>query len=117
MQSVLSKGIVFRLIYLLKDKRLLKKHDYFDQSIGKLLVELADEIPPVVVDHQTAGDLFNAGELFWIGYVWGAFCKEALKQYKDAMKNGSFGREFLIQSLQSVLYAGRQKISDLLTAS
>ena len=32
-----------------KDKRLLQAQ-YFEQSMGDLLVDLADEIPPVVVD-------------------------------------------------------------------
>ena len=76
-----------------KDKRLLKKHDYFNQSIGKLLVELADEIPPVVVDPRRPQAIFLMQENYFGSVMFGALsAKEALKQYKDAMKNGSFGR-------------------------
>ena len=76
-----------------KDKRLLKKHEYFDQSIGKLLVELADEIPPVVVDPRRPQAIFLMQENYFGSVMFGALSpKEAIKQYRDAMKNSSRGR-------------------------
>ena len=76
-----------------KDKRLLKKHDYFEQSIGKLLVELADEIPPVVVDPRRPQAIFLMQENYFGSVMFGALSPEdAIKQYKDAMKNSARGR-------------------------
>ena len=76
-----------------KDKRLLKKHEYFDQSIGKLLVELADEIPAVVVDPRRPQAIFLMQENYFGSVMFGALSpKEAIKQYRDAMKNSSRGR-------------------------
>jgi len=76
-----------------KDKRLLKKHDYFDQSIGKLLVELADEIPPVVVDPRRPQAIFLMQENYFGSVMFGALSpKDAIKQYRDAMNNSSRGR-------------------------
>ena len=75
-----------------KDKRLLKKHDYFEQSIGKLLVELADEIPPVVVDPRRPQAIFLMQENYFGSVMFGALSPEdAIKQYKDAMKNSARG--------------------------
>lgn len=71
-----------------KDKRLLAKHEYFDQSMGNLLIELADEIPPVVVDPRRPQAIFMMKENYFGSVMFGAISpKEALKQYKDAMKN------------------------------
>jgi arabinosaccharide transport system substrate-binding protein len=75
-----------------KDKRLLKKHDYFEQSIGRLLVELADEIPPVVVDPRRPQAIFLMQENYFGSVMFGALSPEdAIKQYKDAMKNSARG--------------------------
>ena len=75
-----------------KDKRLLKKHEYFEQSIGKLLVELADEIPPVVVDPRRPQAIFLMQENYFGSVMFGALSPEdAIKQYKDAMKNSARG--------------------------
>lgn len=71
-----------------KDKRLLAKHEYFEQSMGDLLVELADEIPPVVVDPRRPQAIFMMKENYFGSVMFGAIsAKEALKQYRDAMKN------------------------------
>ena len=71
-----------------KDKRLLGKHEYFEQSMGDLLVDLADEIPPVVVDPRRPQAIFMMQENYFGSVMFGAIsAKEALKQYRDAMKN------------------------------
>ena len=76
-----------------KDKRLLKKHEYFDQSIGKLLIGLEDEIPPVVVDPRRPQAIFMMQENYFGSVMFGALsAKDAIKQYKDAMKNSGPGR-------------------------
>ena len=65
----------------------------FEQSIGKLLVELADEIPPVVVDPRRPQAIFLMQENYFGSVMFGALsAKEALKQYKDAMKNSPGSR-------------------------
>lgn len=76
-----------------KDKRVLAKHEYFEQSMGNLLVELADEIPPVVVDPRRPQAIFMMQENYFGSVMFGAIsAKEALKQYRDAMKNASRGQ-------------------------
>ena len=76
-----------------KDKRLLKKHEYFDQSIGKLLIGLEDEIPPVVVDPRRPQAIFMMQENYFGSVMFGALsAKDEIKQYKDAMKNSGPGR-------------------------
>ena len=63
-----------------KDDRLLAKHEYFEQSIGKLLVELADEIPPVVVDPRRPQAIFLMQEnYFRFCNVWCPFCKGGIE--------------------------------------
>ena len=70
-----------------KDKRLLAKHEYFEQSMGDLLVDLADEIPPVVVDPRRPQAIFMMQENYFGSVMFGAISsKEALDQYVDAMK-------------------------------
>ena len=64
------------------------KHEYFEQSMGDLLVDLADEIPPVVVDPRRPQAIFMMQENYFGSVMFGAIsAKEALKQYRDAMKN------------------------------
>lgn len=76
-----------------KDKRLLEEHEYFEQSIGELLVNLADEIPPVVVDPRRPQAIFLMQENYFGSVMFGALSpKDAIKQYKDAMKNSARGR-------------------------
>ena len=70
-----------------KDKRLLAKHEYFGQSMGDLLVDLADEIPPVVVDPRRPQAIFMMQENYFGSVMFGAISsKEALDQYLNAMK-------------------------------
>lgn len=70
-----------------KDKNLLGEHPYFKQSMGKLLVELADEIPPVVVDPRRPQAIFLMQENYFGSVMFGALSpKEALSQYREAMK-------------------------------
>ena len=76
-----------------KDERLLAKHEYFDQSIGELLVELSKEIPPVVVDPRRPQAIFLMQENYFGSVMFGALSpKDAIKQYKDAMKNSGRDR-------------------------
>ena len=76
-----------------KDPRLLGEHEYFEQSIGELLVSLADEIPPVVVDPRRPQAIFLMQENYFGSVMFGALSpKDAIKQYKDAMKNSARGR-------------------------
>ena len=72
-----------------KDRRLLDKHEYFEQSMGKLLVELADEIPPVVVDPRRPQAIFLMQENYFGSVMFGSLSpREALSQYREAMKTG-----------------------------
>jgi len=76
-----------------KDERLLAKHEYFDQSIGELLIQLAKEIPPVVVDPRRPQAIFLMQENYFGSVMFGALSpKDAIKQYKDAMKNSGRDR-------------------------
>ncbi|MDC3336207.1 ABC transporter substrate-binding protein [Opitutales bacterium] len=76
-----------------KDPRLLGKHEYFEQSIGELLITLSDEIPPVVVDPRRPQAIFMMQENYFGSVMFGALsAKDAIKQYKDAMKNSGPGR-------------------------
>ena len=75
-----------------KDQRLLKDHEYFEQSMGQLLVELADEIPPVVVDPRRPQAIFLMQENYFGSVMFGALTpRDAIDQYKEAMKQ-SWGR-------------------------
>ena len=72
-----------------KDRRLLDEHEYFEQSMGKLLVELADEIPPVVVDPRRPQAIFLMQENYFGSVMFGSLSpREALSQYREAMKTG-----------------------------
>ena len=72
-----------------KDRRLLDEHEYFEQSMGKLLVELADEIPPVVVDPRRPQAIFLMQENYFGSVMVGSLSpREALSQYREAMKTG-----------------------------
>jgi len=76
-----------------KDERLLAKHEYFDQSIGELLIQLAKEIPPVVVDPRRPQAIFLMQENYFGSVMFGALSpKDAIKQYRDAMKNSGRDR-------------------------
>ena len=76
-----------------KDERLLAKHEYFEQSIGELLIQLAKEIPPVVVDPRRPQAIFLMQENYFGSVMFGALSpKDAIKRYKDAMKNSGRDR-------------------------
>ena len=76
-----------------KDERLLNDHEYFGQSMGTLLVELADEIPPVVVDPRRPQAIFLMQENYFGSVMFGSLTPEdALRQYRDAMKK-SWGQD------------------------
>ena len=55
-----------------KDERLLAKHEYFEQSIGELLIQLAKEIPPVVVDPRRPQAIFLMQENYFGSVMFGA---------------------------------------------
>ena len=76
-----------------KDSRLLDEHEYFEQSMGELLVELADEIPPVVVDPRRPQAIFLMQENYFGSVMFGALSpNEAIDQFKESMKKG-WGRQ------------------------
>ena len=70
-----------------KNDHLLKEHSYFQQSMGDLLVELADEIPPVVVDPRRPQAIFLMQENYFGSVMFGALSpQEAISQYRGAMQ-------------------------------
>ena len=70
-----------------EDRDLLGEHPYFKQSMGELLVELADEIPPVVVDSRRPQAIFLMQENYFGSVMFGALSpQEAISQYREAMK-------------------------------
>jgi ABC-type glycerol-3-phosphate transport system substrate-binding protein len=70
-----------------ENEDLLNEHPYFKQSMGKLLVELADEIPPVVVDPRRPQAIFLMQENYFGSVMFGALSpEEAISQYREAMK-------------------------------
>ena len=75
-----------------ENEDLLKEHSYFKQSMGNLLVELADEIPPVVVDPRRPQAIFLMQENYFGSVMFGALSpQEAISQYRGAMKQ-SWGK-------------------------
>lgn len=75
-----------------KDPRLLGIQPYFQESMGKLLVELADEIPPVVVNPGWPQAIFLMKENFFSSAMYGSLSPEdTIKQMRDAMKAGFGG--------------------------
>ncbi len=72
-----------------KDPRLLGEHQYFRQSMGKLLVELAKEIPPVRVDPRRPQAIFLMQENYFGAVMSGILTPlEAMEQYREAMQTG-----------------------------
>ncbi len=75
-----------------KDQRLLGIQPYFQESMGKLLVELADEIPPVVVNPGRPQAIFLMKENFFSSAMYGSLSPEdTIKQMREAMKAGFGG--------------------------
>ena len=69
-----------------KDKRLLKKHEYFEQSMGKLLVDLSDEIPPLNVNPKRPQAIFLMQENYFGAVMFQALtARQALTEYREAL--------------------------------
>ncbi len=69
-----------------KDKRLLAKHDYFQQSMGKVLVELAKEIPPLQVNPKRPQAIFLMQENYFGSVMFQALtARDAMNQYLEAL--------------------------------
>ena len=61
--------------------------------MGKLLVELADEIPPVVVDSRRPQAIFLMQENYFGSVMFGALSpREAISQYREAMNETTLGQ-------------------------
>lgn len=70
-----------------KDPRLLGKMEYFEQSMGKLLVNLANEIPAAVVNPGRPQAIFLMQENYFGSVMFGSLSpRQALDQYKEAMQ-------------------------------
>ena len=71
-----------------KDKRLMKKHEYFDQSMGELLVELEKEIPSVNVNPKRPQAIFLMKENYFGAVMFQAIgARKALLEYKQAIES------------------------------
>ena len=69
-----------------KDKRLLAKHDYFQQSMGKVLIELAKEIPPLQVNPKRPQAIFLMQENYFGSVMFQALtARDAMNQYLEAL--------------------------------
>ena len=69
-----------------KDKRLLGKHDYFGDSMGKLLVELSKEIPPLNVNPKRPQAIFLMQENYFGSVMFQALsARQALTEYREAL--------------------------------
>lgn len=76
------------------DPRLLGIQPYFQESMGKLLLELADEIPPVVVNPGRPQAIFLMKENFFSAAMYGSLSpKDTITQMREAMKSGFGGPE------------------------
>ena len=75
-----------------EDPRLLGVQPYFQESMGKLLVELADEIPPVNVNPARPQAIFLMKENFFSAAMYGSLSPEdTISQMREAMKAGFGG--------------------------
>ena len=71
------------------DPRILGIQPYFQQSMGQLLVELADEIPPVTVNPGRPQAIFLMKENFFPSAMYGTLTPEdTILRLRDAMKSG-----------------------------
>ena len=74
------------------DPRILGEQPYFEQSMGDLLVELAEEIPPVTVNPGRPQAIFLMKENFFSSVMYGTLSPEdAITRMRDAMKSGFGG--------------------------
>ena len=75
------------------DPRILDDQPYFEQSMGDLLVELAEEIPPVTVNPGRPQAIFLMKENFFPSAMYGTLSPEdTIARLRDAMKAG-FGEK------------------------
>jgi len=75
------------------DPRILGEQPYFQQSMGDLLVELAEEIPPVTVNPGRPQAIFLMKENFFPSAMYGTLSPEdTIARLRDAMKAG-FGEK------------------------
>ena len=71
------------------DPRILGEQPYFEQSMGDLLVELAEEIPPVTVNPGRPQAIFLMKENFFPSAMYGTLSPEdTISRLRDAMKAG-----------------------------
>jgi len=71
------------------DPRILSEQPYFEQSMGDLLVELAEEIPPVTVNPGRPQAIFLMKENFFPSAMYGNLSPEdTIVRLRDAMKAG-----------------------------
>ena len=76
-----------------KDPRLLGIQPYFQESMGKLLVELAEEIPPVTVNPGRPQAIFLMKENFFPSAMYVTLSPEdTIASLREAMKAG-FGQK------------------------
>jgi arabinosaccharide transport system substrate-binding protein len=69
-----------------KDKRLLKKHEYFGQSMGELLIDLSDEIPPLNVNPKRPKAIFLMQENYFGSIMFQVLsARQALTEYREAL--------------------------------
>ena len=74
------------------DPRILGEQPYFEQSMGDLLVELAEEIPPVTVNPGRPQAIFLMKENFFPSAMYGTLSPEdTISRLRDAMKAGFGG--------------------------
>jgi arabinosaccharide transport system substrate-binding protein len=71
------------------DPRILGEQPYFEQSMGDLLVELAEEIPPVTVNPGRPQAIFLMKENFFPSAMYGTLSPEdTIARLRGAMKAG-----------------------------
>ena len=76
-----------------KDKRLLKEHEYFEQSMGELLVELESEIPPVNVNPKRPQAIFLMKENYFGAVMFQSIgARKALLEYREAIESKQGGQ-------------------------
>ena len=72
----------------------IKAEYHLIKGMGKLLLELADEIPPVVVNPGRPQAIFLMKENFFSAAMYGSLSpKDTITQMREAMKSGFGGPE------------------------
>ena len=76
-----------------KDPRLLKEHEYFEQSMGKLLLDIEKEIPPMNVNPKRPQAIFLMKENYFGAVMFQVLeARKALTEYKEALSDKRGGR-------------------------